>query len=129
MAMETNLPPSFYQGTASSNAGGSQQPLRLNRNAERRQRRRARRQQTEVAATAHVARVNVSHETREANEDEGPSRRTSPLQIPQLQVTGGPQQPVKRNWNAERRQRHHTRRQQMENAEKAIGSAYTERGA
>ena len=30
-----------------SNAGGSQQPLRLNRNAERRQRPRARRQQTE----------------------------------------------------------------------------------
>ena len=79
MAMETDLPPSFYQGTASSDTGGSQQPLQLNQNAERQQRRRARRQQTEVAATAHVTRVNVSHETREANEDEGPSLRTSPL--------------------------------------------------
>ena len=28
---------------------------------------------------AHVARVNVSHETREANDDEGQPRRTSPL--------------------------------------------------
>ena len=89
MVIEINLPPSFYQGTASSDTRGSQQPLRLNRNAERRQRRRARRQQTEVTVTAHVARVNVSHETREANENEGPSRHTSPLQIPQLQVTGG----------------------------------------
>ena len=91
MAMDTDLPPSFYQGTASSDAGGSQQPLRLNRDAERRQRRRARRQQTEVATTAHVACDNVSHETHKANEDEGPFRRTSPLQTPQLQVTGGPQ--------------------------------------
>ena len=31
---------------------------------------------------ARVAQVNVSHETREANDDEGQSRYISPLQIP-----------------------------------------------
>jgi len=34
------------------------------------------------AISVRVARVNVSHETREANDDEGQSRYTSPLQIP-----------------------------------------------
>jgi len=48
-----------------------------------------------------VARVNVSHKTREANNDKGQSRHTSLLQIPLLQVTEGPQQPVKYNQNAE----------------------------
>ena len=108
---------------------GSQQPLRLNQNAERRRRHRAHRQQAKVDAIAHVARVNVSHETREANDDEGQSRRTSPLQIPQLQVTGGLQQLVKRNLNAESQQRRHADRQQIEETEKAICSADTERGA
>ena len=37
-----------------------------------------------------VARINVSHETREANVIESQSRHTSPLQIRQLQVTGVP---------------------------------------
>ena len=41
------------------------------------------------------SRVNVSHETRKVN--------ARPL--PQLQVTGGSQQPLRRNRNVERRQR------------------------
>ena len=47
-----------------------------------------------------VASVNVSHETREANVVGGQYGHALPL--PQLQVTGGSQQPVKRNQNAER---------------------------
>ena len=41
-------------------------------------------------------------------------------------LSGVPKQLVKRNRNVERRQRHHARRQQMEEAEKAICSADTE---
>ena len=65
---------------------------------------------------ARVVRINVSHETGEANVIEGQSYHVPSL--PQLQITGGSQQPVKRNGNAERRQRHHARRQQMQEAEK-----------
>ena len=50
---------------------------------------------------AHVARVNVSHETRKANDNKGQSRHASPLKISQLQAIRGPQQSVKRNWNTE----------------------------
>ena len=42
---------------------------------------------------AYVAHINVSHETREANDDEGQSRRTSPLQTPQLSIPGVPNNP------------------------------------
>ena len=58
---------------------------------------------------ARVIRVNVSHETREANVIEGQSCHTPPF--PQLQVTRDPQQPMKRNRNIERRQRYRARRQ------------------
>ena len=71
--------------------------------------------------------VNVSLETREANVVEGHSCHVPPL--PQLQVTGGPQQHVKRNWNVERRQRHCARRQQMKEVRKAICPANTGREA
>jgi len=43
----------------------------------------------------------VSSEAREANIIEGQSGHT--LLLPQLQVTGGSQRPMQRNWNAERR--------------------------
>jgi len=48
-----------------------------------------------------VARI-VSYETRETNDVEGQSCRASPLNIPQFQITGGSQQPVKHNQNVER---------------------------
>jgi len=67
-----------------------------------------------------VARVNISHETREANVVEGQSCNVPPLNIPQLQVTGGAQQPMKHKWNAERRQRRRARQQQMKKAGKII---------
>ena len=64
------------------------------------------------------ARVDVSHEIREANGIEGQFSHALPL--PQLQVTGGSQQPVKCSRNVERRQRRRecrqrrrARRQQM----------------
>ena len=50
--------------------------------------------------TTHNARVNVSHETREASVVDGQTGHTRPL--PQLLVTGG-SQPVRCNRNAERR--------------------------
>jgi len=42
------------------------------------------RQQTGVVATAYVARINVSYETREANDDEGKSRRKTPPKAQQI---------------------------------------------
>ena len=50
-----------------------------------------------------AVRINVSHETREANVVEDKSFHAPSL--PQLQITGGSQQPVKCNQNIERRQR------------------------
>jgi len=47
--------------------------------------------------------VNVSHETCEVNVIDGQPTHARPL--PQFQVTRGSQQPVRRNRNAERRQR------------------------
>ena len=68
------------------------------------------------------ARVNVSHETREVQ-----PAHTHPL--PQLQVTGGSQQPVRRNRNAERRQRRRARQLQTQEGRTTICSADTEREA
>ena len=48
----------------------------------------------------HKARVNVSHETREVSVVDGQLAPAHPL--PHLQVTGGSQQPVRRNQNAKR---------------------------
>jgi len=56
-----------------------------------------------AGCTTRNARVNVFHETREANVVDGQTGHTCPL--PQLQVTRGSQQPVRRNRNAERQQR------------------------
>ena len=72
-----------------------------------------------------VVPINISHGTGEANVVEGQSYHAPSL--PQLQVTGGPQQSVKRNRNAEHRQCHHACRQQMEEARKAICPIYTGR--
>ena len=60
----------FINALPVPDAGGSQQRLQLNRNAERLRRRCTYRQQTGVVATTYVARINVSYETREANDDE-----------------------------------------------------------
>ena len=49
------------------------------------------------------AHVNVSHETREDSVADAQPAHARPL--PQLQVTRGTQQPVRRNRNTERRQR------------------------
>jgi len=51
----------------------------------------------------HNIRVNVSYETREVNVADIQPVHARPL--PQFQVTGGSHQPVRRNQNAERRQR------------------------
>jgi len=78
----------FIKALPVADARGSQQPLRLNRNAERRRRRCTHCQQTGVVATAYVARINVSYETREANNDEGKSRRKTPPKASELNLQG-----------------------------------------
>ena len=60
------------------------------------------------------ARVNVSHETREVNVADVQPIHARPL--PQLQVTGGSHQPVRRNRNADRRQRRRVHQLQAQEA-------------
>ena len=64
------------------------------------------------------ARLNVSHETREVSIVDVQPAHTRPL--PQLQVTGSSQQPVRRNRNAGRRQRRRARQLQTQEAETTI---------
>ena len=79
MTITTNLSSIlFIKALPVPDAESSQQPLRLNGNAKRRRRRCTHRQQTGVVATAYVAHINVSYKTREANNDEGKSRRKTP---------------------------------------------------
>jgi len=77
--------------------------------------------------TNHITRntrVNVSHETREVSIADIQPIHARPLT--QFQVTGGSQQPVWRNWNAERRQRRCTRQLQAQEAGTTICLADTE---
>jgi len=123
MAIETNLSPVlFFKALSVPDAGGSQQPLRLNWNAERLQRRCTHRQQTRVVATAYVACINVSYETREANDDEGNSRRKTPLKAQQTQFAGGSHQLLRAKRIADRRQRRQVHHQQTELAPPHFGT-------
>jgi len=69
------------------------------------------------------ARVNVSHETCEVSVTDVQPVHARPL--PQLQVTGGSQQPVWCNWNAERRQRQRARQLLTQEARTKICSIGT----
>ena len=67
-----------------------------------------------MIATAYVARINVSYETREANDDEGKSRRKTPPKAQQTQFVGGSHQLLRAKWIADRRQRRQIHHQQTE---------------
>jgi len=68
--------------------------------------------------------VNVFHETSEVNVIDVQPAHTRPL--PQLQVTRGSRQPVRRNRNAECRQRRRARQLQAQEAGATIYPADTE---
>ena len=80
-----------------------------------------------IGRITHKACVNVSRETREVNVIDGQSSPARPL--PHLQVTQGSQQPMRRNRNAERRQRRRARQLQTQKAGTTICQADTEREA
>ena len=67
-----------------------------------------------IVHNAREARVNVSSEIREAGVVKGQFGHA--LALLRLQVTRGSQQPMKRNRNVERRQRHRAHRQQIKRA-------------
>jgi len=68
---------------------------------------------------------NASVKTREASVVDGQIGHTRPL--PQLQITGGSQQPVRRNQNVERRQRRRARQLQTQETGTTICPADTKR--
>ena len=123
MAIKTNLPSillsrhfQFRMPGVLNNLGDSiGMPRRLRRHC-------THRQQTGVVATAYVARINVSYETREANDDEGKSRRKTPPKAQQTQFARGSHQLLRAKRIADRRQRRQAHHQQTELAPPRFGT-------